>query len=115
MTNRHSTAQPSTIALKMCCQKQPAKTCRCCRTPDVTARQQRTAGTAVTCQAGIHLSECIGVQNTMEAPEQRAITRCVDVSVDVPLLMSHPKSALLGVLQLLEGWQSVRQHEALVT
>lgn len=31
-----------------------------------------------------------------------------DIAVDVPLLMSHPKSALLGVLQLLEGWQSVR-------
>jgi hypothetical protein len=51
----------------------------------------------------------------METPDQRPATRWVDVSVDVPLLMSHPKSALLGVLQLLEGWQSVRAHEKLVS
>jgi hypothetical protein len=50
----------------------------------------------------------------MEIPDQRTVTRCVDVSVEVPLLMSHPKSALLGVLQLLEGWQSVRGHDKLV-
>jgi len=33
----------------------------------------------------------------------------VDHSVDVPLLMSHPKSALLGILQLLKGWETVRK------
>lgn len=38
---------------------------------------------------------------------ERSITRRFDYTVDVPLLMSHPKSALLGVLQLLDGWQNV--------
>lgn len=31
----------------------------------------------------------------------------MDLSVDVPLLMSHPKTALLTLLQQLQGWQSV--------
>jgi hypothetical protein len=38
---------------------------------------------------------------------ERSATRRFDYTVDVPLLMSHPKSALLGVLQLLDGWQNV--------
>lgn len=41
---------------------------------------------------------------------ERSITRRFDYTVDVPLLMSHPKSALLGVLQLLDGWQNVSMH-----
>lgn len=40
----------------------------------------------------------------------RGSTCWADVCVDVPLLMSHPKSALLPVLQLLQGWQSVGQQ-----
>lgn len=30
-----------------------------------------------------------------------------DTFVDVPLLVDRPKAALLGVLKLLEGWESV--------
>lgn len=36
-------------------------------------------------------------------------TRMVDLAVDVPLLMSHPKTALLAVLQLMQGWETVRR------
>lgn len=55
-----------------------------------------------------------------EAEAQQTITRTnsntmpasEDVTVDIQLLMTHPKAALLAVLQLLNGWQHVRVVEA---